>query len=311
MPKISVIMPVYNAEKYIKESIDCILQQTFRDFELLLIDDCGMDRSREFINNIVDARVRIIKNDTNKGIAFSRNVGIKASNGEYIALMDDDDLTSLSRFEIQNAFLDENKKIDVVGGRYQVIDKNNNLLKIFPEPLNNPEYIKAYMMFYNPMANGTTMIRKKFIEDNGIKYQDKCLGMEDYRFWIDCSLKGRITNLPNLFLEWRQTTTNETIRTLTDKTCERKKMYANLQKYALTENGFCLSEDEISFFCQMFRENIRLNNASKIDLERLYFLLNKIISQADKMNLINKSEISTVCKKMFSLRLENSEAWIG
>ncbi len=310
MPKISVIMPVYNAESYIKESINCILQQTFKDFELILIDDCGDDGSREIINAIKDTRVRILRNAENKGIAFSRNEGIKAATGEYIALMDDDDLTPLSRLEIENEFLDINKKIDVVGGRYQIIDGKNKSLKIFPEPLNNPEYIRAYLMFYNPMANGTAMIRKKFVEENKIKYQEKCLGMEDYRFWIDCSLKGRITNLPDILLSWRLTDTNETSKTLSYITHEREKKYAILQQYALEENGFRLKEDEISLFSQMFRENIRMSKAEKRDLEKIYYVLKKIISQADDMNLINKDEVCTVCKKMFSLRMENSEVWV-
>ena len=138
-------MPVYNAEKYIKKSLDCILQQTFNDFEVILIDDCGNDRSMGIISEIRDSRVKIIHNDFNMGIALSRNQALDIANGEYIALMDDDDLTPINRFKMQVAFLDNNKDIDVVGGRYEMIDQQDNCLKVFPEPLNNPNYIKAYI----------------------------------------------------------------------------------------------------------------------------------------------------------------------
>lgn len=309
MPKISVIMPVYNAEKYIKKSLDCILQQTFNDFEVILIDDCGNDRSMGIISEIRDSRVKIIHNDFNMGIALSRNQALDIANGEYIALMDDDDLTPINRFKMQVAFLDNNKDIDVVGGRYEVIDQQDNCLKVFPEPLNNPNYIKAYMMFYNPIANGTVMMRRDFLEDNKIRYKDDCYGMEDYMFWIECSLHGKITNLPNVLLSWRNTSTNETYRTSRIVSDMRDKKYASLQKYALLSNGFKLDIEDIVFFNKMFREDIKSSSATVRDLNKLYYLLNNIVDQAEKMSLSNKQEINIVCKKMFSLRMENSDIW--
>ena len=91
MPKISVIMPVYNAERYIKIAVDSILNQTFKDFELIVIDDKGTDDSIKIVEEISDPRIRILHNEKNCGIAFSRNRGITEAKGEYLALMDDDD----------------------------------------------------------------------------------------------------------------------------------------------------------------------------------------------------------------------------
>ena len=99
MPAISVIMPVYNAEKYIRKSIESILYQTFEDFELVLIDDCGNDKSMEIARQFSDERIRIIENADNIGISSSRNRGIKESHGKYIALMDDDDIVILHWYE--------------------------------------------------------------------------------------------------------------------------------------------------------------------------------------------------------------------
>ena len=85
-------MPVFNAEKYILKAVQSILSQTEKDFELILIDDCGTDKSVEIVSKLEDSRIRILKNNENRGIAWCRNRGIREAKGEYIALMDDDDL---------------------------------------------------------------------------------------------------------------------------------------------------------------------------------------------------------------------------
>ena len=152
MPAISVIMPVYNAEKYIRKSIESILYQTFEDFELVLIDDCGNDKSMEIARQFSDERIRIIENADNIGISSSRNRGIKESHGKYIALMDDDDIASEERLKHTYEFLEKNSEFDAVGGRYCEIDENDNMVRISPDPLINPKFVKASLMFYNPMV---------------------------------------------------------------------------------------------------------------------------------------------------------------
>lgn len=309
MPKISVIMPVYKAEKYIKKSIECILNQTYKDFELILIDDCGEDQSIRIAEKYQDPRIRIIYNEKNMGIAYSRNAGIRNSTGDYIALMDDDDLCPNNRFDIQNTFLDSYPQIDVLGGRCQMIDENDNIIKIFSERLYNPDYIKAYLMLYDPIANGSAMIRRKFMIDNGIVYKDDCLGMEDYLFWIDCSLRGKITNVNDILLSWRNSSHNETNKTKNNNPLERKKKLCELRGYALKENGFVISNDDLQFLNSMFPEDMRKTEASKNDLEKLYNIFRRLLIQSENNEISNKIEIRIFFKKMFSYRLENSEWW--
>lgn len=309
MPKVSVIMPVYNAEKYVEMTIHNILNQTFTDIELILIDDCGNDQSMEIINRIRDKRIKMISNGENKGIAYSRNIGIKHAAGKYIALMDDDDLCPLVRLQKQSDFLDENNCFDVVGGRYEIIDEENKRIKLMQEPLNNSNYIKAYIMFYNPVANGSAMIRNEFIQKNKIEYQDNCFGMEDYRFWVDCSLKGNITSLEEIMLSWRLTAFNETNQNMKFQTNKRALKYAEIQQYALVRNGFMFTDEDMDFFNRMFPENIRTNITDVSELERLYLLLTSLMRQAKELKLLNEQEINVCCKKMFSLRIENSDIW--
>lgn len=273
MPKVTVIMPVYNAQKYIKKAIDSILTQSFQDFELLLIDDCSTDRTMEVVECISDKRIRIIHNDKNIGIAQSRNKGIENSRGKYIALMDDDDIAALSRLEKEVNYLEQHKDIDVVGGRFCVIDENDDVTHIFPEPLYNPEFIKASLMFYNPIGNGSAMLRKRFILDEAIRYKDDCLGMEDYRFWIECSLKGRITNLNEMLLFWRQSAENESSRVNQVEFVRRAKKFSEMQEFALYENGYHLETKELQLIHRMFPEDIRTNVAERQELELLYDIL--------------------------------------
>ena len=99
--EISVIMTVYNGEKFLREAIDSLLKQTFQEFELIIIDDGSTDSTLQIINSYHDPRIRLVENGENRGQSYSRNLGIQKSNGEYVAIMDADDIALPKRLEIQ------------------------------------------------------------------------------------------------------------------------------------------------------------------------------------------------------------------
>ena len=309
MPKVSVLMPLYNAEKYVKKAIQSILLQTFEDFELILIDDCPTDHTMEIVADIQDPRIKIVKHNENKGISAARNTGFKACSGKYIALMDDDDLASKDRLEKEVAYLEQQEDIDVVGGRYCMIDENDKIVQMMGEPLRNPYFIKASLMFYDPIGNGSTMFRREFVERHKIRYQDHWLGMEDYRFWIDCSLHGKITNLNDVFLYWRNGNHNESARVNENLREQRKRKFAELQKYALIQNGYHLDDSELLLLHKMYPEGKLSDLVSIKEIEELYKIFRKMIHQAEEMRVENLEELSLFCRKHFSLRLEHSEIW--
>ena len=109
MPKLTVFMPVYNGEKYLKGAIESILKQTFRDFEFLIINNASTDRSVEIIESYKDPRIKLLHNDVNKGLVASRNRGFKESQTEFIALLDCDDIAHHQRLELQIKFLEKNQ----------------------------------------------------------------------------------------------------------------------------------------------------------------------------------------------------------
>ncbi len=131
-PTISIIMPVYNGQKYIEESIDSIIGQTFSDFELIIIDDSSTDDSKKIALDYVakDQRIKVIENTYDKGLYGALNSGLDACTGEYIARADADDINRPYRLKTQISFLKENKTIDIVGGGYQLFG-NGTYQKIF------------------------------------------------------------------------------------------------------------------------------------------------------------------------------------
>lgn len=295
-PKVSVIMPVYNAEKYVEQAIESILNQTFEDFELLIINDHPKDGTMNVVESIKDKRIRIIENDKNRGIAYSRNRGLEEAKGEYIALMDHDDLTDKERLELEVAFLDSHPEIGIIGGSVVKIDENNCKISQPVFALTNPGYIRAQMMFFCPMFNGSTLFRKSFVDEYGMRYQENCLGMEDYRFWIEASLHTQITNFQQTFLYWRVSETGETTRVKKMKKEERKKLYAEFQLYALQANGFKLTTQEQNIFTDAFEESKRIIYK---DLEQLYILLRKLVMQAYEMKLCFADDMMFACRNRY------------
>lgn len=309
MPRVSIIMPLYNAEKYVGKAIDSILNQTFTDFELIMIDDCSIDETMSVVNGIKDDRIKIIKNRNNSGIAYSRNIGLINARGDYIAFMDDDDIAPVDRLETEVKYLDEHLDIDVVGGRYCAIDENDILLLDYGTPLCNPEFIRATLMFYDPIGNGSIMMRSSLIRKNNLSFSDKCYGMEDYKFWIDCSVVGRITNIDKVLLLWRTNHGSETLRMVKNLKTERAEKFAQLQQYALSKNGIVLDEEEAIFFNAMFPEGKFSRPISTEEIVKIYKILNKISRKAKELRLNNANEIKICCKKQFSRRIECSNIW--
>lgn len=307
-PKISVIMPVYNAEKYIQQAIESILHQTEKDFELIIVDDCGKDSSIDIVKGIKDNRISIIYNEKNMGIAYSRNRGLEAARGKYIALMDDDDIAPLNRFEIETCFLDKHEGIDIVGGGALWINDNGKVISYLNQIICNPKRIRAELIFRDVIENGTAMIRTEFIRKNNLEYKDNYLGMEDYKFWTECSVLGNIANIDQVLLYWRESNQSETICVRQRKADLRKQKFAEIQEEALKLNGFNLSAEETKIFTQYFPEN-KSEYIDKSNLESVCRLLKKMITQARDNNMENANEFEVVCHKMFALKTENSSIW--
>lgn len=305
-PLVSVIMPVYNAERYIREAVDSVLRQSFSGFELIAVDDCGVDSSMEILARIKDERIKIIHNNTNKGIAFSRNRAIEASVGKYIAIMDDDDIAMPDRLLHQIQFLESNPMIDVLGGQASIIDEKGNVL-CKPEIMQeNCKMNKVMFLFYNSFHNSEVMVRKSFIEKYNIRYCDNMLGMEDFRFWIDCSAHGTISNINEEVLQYRITKTNETTRVRESQKNDRKELYLALRQYSLEKNGFYLERKELEVLNDVINEEGNGTFHSAMEVIELFQTMYKIVEQAKQMQVEYQDELQMWLKIIFNNKISGT-----
>lgn len=184
--KVTILLPVYNSEKYIKECLDSIMQQTFSDFEILIINDGSTDRTPQIIDSIKDNRIRVIHRP--HGFIESLNFGLAVSKGEYIARMDADDIMMPNRIESQVRLLDEKPEIAVCSSWVQLYgdDYEGKVIRKGHGRLFAP-YLS--LLEGNFICHPATMIRKNFLIDHHIKYKDY-IHAEDYKFWCDIALAG-------------------------------------------------------------------------------------------------------------------------
>lgn len=296
MPKVSIIMPLYNAEKYVESTIRSILSQSFDDIELIVINDHPTDDTLEIVKSIQDDRIRIVDNDRNRGIAYSRNHGISVAKGEYIALMDDDDICSLDRLEVEVEYLDSNPLIGAVGGLMQEINQDSLPITSSVSNGKSSERIRAHLLFNNCIPNGSMMFRKKILLDNDITFSDNMMGMEDYRFWVEFSSVSNIVILNKVFLYWRVSDYSETKKAKKHMAEERKQVYASIVRYSLRTNSFVLSEDDIISLISIFGEEIGNVDYSNSTLIEIYNILNNIVGQAKSLD-IDFNSTAGVCKR--------------
>jgi glycosyltransferase involved in cell wall biosynthesis len=212
MSKISVIMAVYNSEKYIRESVESILNQTFGDFELLAIFDSGtIDSSPAILEEYrkQDKRVKPIDMGENGGLINSLNYGIKISNGEYIARMDSDDICILDRFEKQVKYLDEHSDISILGTNIYFFDNMGHIGGGW-SPINITDDTALQLAFQGAIvANPSTMMRRS-IFDVLTGYEERQKEAEDFDLWLRAARYGfKIRCLPERLVKYRLSSTSK------------------------------------------------------------------------------------------------------
>ncbi len=217
-PLVSVVMPVYNAKKYVAEAIESILTQTFQDFELIVVDDASTDSSPAIIKRYQKRyphKIRIItmKKNVNCGGDRCANEGIKIARGEYIARMDADDISHPTRFEKQVRALKHDHELFLIGANAYVIDAHGHIIGDKLEPVKRQEIQKAYFTFH-PIIHPSVMFRK-YIENNGEKklfqYKTKYSANNDYYTFFSLICEGKkVLNLKEKLLSYRMHGKNDT-----------------------------------------------------------------------------------------------------
>lgn len=198
-PKVSVVMATYNGQKFIKEAIDSILNQTLKEFEFIIVDDGSTDATAQIIQSYTDERIQYIKKEKNSGISDSLNIGISKARAQYIARMDDDDVSMPNRLEKQVNLMKNNERVIFCGST--VTDKDS---KTLPTPEHH-EDILLKLLFSNPIFHPTVMIRRNLLLEN--TYSSVAVPSEDYDLWSRLIFKGEFYQIqePLLYCRIHQT----------------------------------------------------------------------------------------------------------
>ena len=198
-PLISILLPVYNAENYVQETIASILAQTYTHFELIVINDGSTDRSQEIIDFFNDKRIITLKNEHNIRLIATLNLGLQKAKGKYIARIDADDIMLPNRISKQVMFLEENLDYGMVGSYVQTFgDVEGSIFY----PLDDAS-IRYTSMFYNPFVHSTVMLRASVIATNLLDYDSTMLHVEDYALWIQIMRVSKVANLPEILVRYR------------------------------------------------------------------------------------------------------------
>ncbi|MES2767742.1 MAG: glycosyltransferase [Bdellovibrionota bacterium] len=202
MSQLSVLLPIYNSEKYLARAIESVLDQSFSDFELLLLNDGSSDSSLKIAESFKDSRIRIINNPKNQGLIDTLNIGINAAaSNKYICRMDADDICEKDRFEKQIQFLNKHPEIDVVGTNIMFIDKKGKEIDRSLEVPADPNFIFCLLTRSVCVLHPTVMLRKEVY--NSFQYQPAYKSAEDYDLWTRVSFRYKISNLPEKLLRYR------------------------------------------------------------------------------------------------------------
>lgn len=236
-PQVSVIMPAYNVEKYIVEAIESILEQSFKDFEFIIIDDCSTDSTWEIIQRYAkqDDRISAVKNEQNLGIAGNRNKGLSLAHGKYIVWQDSDDISLPQRIEKQYLFMESHSEVGIIGGFLQFFsdDGHSSGIRKYCE---NDMDLRKKIFRYSPVAQPASMIRKQCLDEIG-EYNLKYPPAEDIDMSFRIGMKYKFANLQEIVLKYREHPNSATFTRLKKielSTMEIRKKYSNGAGYRMT-----------------------------------------------------------------------------
>jgi len=185
-PKISVVMPVYNGDRFIDKSIKSVLSQTFNNFEYIIINDGSTDDSLKIIESYEDSRIKIINYSKNRGITFALNNGLNVAKGDYIARQDQDDISYPDRFMLQIEYL-ENNDVDLVDTNFIFIDENDKYLQDYEKRYFSPDQTLSHLFFYE-MVHASIMCKRSLFAKYNIQYRKR--PTEDYDLFIRLAKAG-------------------------------------------------------------------------------------------------------------------------
>ena len=299
-PTVSVVMSVFNGDEFLCDAIESILNQTFTDFEFIIIDDGSTDQSLDIMKSYNDNRIQIIKNDNNLGLPVSLNKGIKIAKGEYIARMDCDDISLPTRLGKQVRFMDSNRNIGMSGTQVEYFGMKQG----FSSFSTDPEFIKCSLLFRNKhLAHPTVIMRKELLEKYNLHYNSKYFYSQDTDLWCRLCSYTLLTNLPEVLLKYRVGEHNNKLN------LNKKKMKLHFAKEIAKHNlnllGINATEKELINHVIISRGPLKKSKDNIVEFEKW---LKIILENNKKKNIYQKDGLSKiVAERWFSICYASSD----
>ncbi|MDB4655567.1 glycosyltransferase [Flavobacteriales bacterium] len=285
-PLVTVLMPVYNAEEFVETAIQSILEQTYKNFELLIMDDGSTDDSAAIILAIDDSRISYIKNDVNLKLITTLNKGLKLAKGKYIARLDADDIAEKTRLQEQVDFMEANPKVGLSGTWYTAFGTKNSTVK---NPTQNQDI--RYMALYQcPIIHPSTIFRTSVIRDNNLSYNMDYPHAEDYELWCRFAQVSELANIPSILLKYRLHETN--VSKLENPTQAANTLRI---KTELFENiGVAVTPEELKLFERL---NHHVVDFSESDLVQLGRFLTKLVLANNSSSYLEPAYLTQLLKR--------------
>ena len=279
---ISVIIPVYNAESFLAESIESVLNQSFSDFELLIMDDGSSDRSEEIIKSYDDKRIRYFpcKHD----FIATRNKGKKLAQGKYIAQLDHDDIMMPDRLQIQYDFMEAHPDIAACGGYIECFGKYSRILQL---PLEQNELLPLTITFV-PIHNSSGFIRREFLIKHKIRHRRGYSFAEDFKFWTDIIKIGKLANIPEVLIRHRTSDQQTSIKYRKESIEASNRIQLDMIDYFLT----LINKDDSygkAVFHQLMPAIIKMSEADFFSGPVLFNFMHEVITGLIKNGTIKLS----------------------
>jgi len=204
VPQVSVVMAVYNGEKYLRQAVESILHQTFTDFEFIIVDDGSTDTTPAILDAYHDPRIVRLRNGTNAGVSYSLNRALEVSRAGYYAIQDADDFSHPRRLEKQVAFLEAHPQVGLLGTAYDVMDAEGHWVGRVSPPTDN-ETLQRALVRRNCFGHGSVVMRREIVVGvGGYEYLEQLWPVEDYDLWLRLAEHTVLANLPYALYAWRQ-----------------------------------------------------------------------------------------------------------
>lgn len=285
---LSVILPVYNAESYILDSVNSILKQSYRKFELIIVDDASTDNTLRIIESLNDVRIKLIRKDVNTGYTDSLNMALECSAGKYIARMDADDTSHPDRLAKQVEYMESNPDCVLCGSYVQLVPIN--IVHTYPT---QHEEILEQLFFKNAFAHPSVIIRKSVLDSHILRYNKTFEPTEDYELWSRLAVLGKVHNLNQIYLNYR---------VHDNQISSYKRELQQYNKQRVRMNMFRRIDEQLDEYDDFLKMNLisdyENNEKIVLELKRRYILIDRLMHINKEKQVYPDKIFRRVCKRL-------------